>query len=173
MQEQWRPILGYEGYYEISNLGRVKSLQRTFPMKDGRRNYTVREKILVPNGKVYHVIKLTKNCDKITANIHQLVWDAFGNEPCKEGYDIDHIDTNQKNNVITNLRLLRHRDNVYRSVKKKYGDLPGANYDKSRGNWRADISSGKKKKYLGSFNTEQEAHQAYLKARKEIYGKSF
>lgn len=97
-EEIWKPIKGYEGLYEVSNLGNVKSL-----------NYrkTGKEKILTPiysNG--YLKINLYKDGFKKQHYIHKLVSYAF-QEICGKWFDnceCDHIDTNKLNNCAVNLR---------------------------------------------------------------------
>jgi hypothetical protein len=111
--EVWKPIKGYEGRYEVSNMGRVKSLNY---------NHTKREKILKPRVSVggYLTIGLTKNDKRHTQQIHRLVYDAFIGELPKykrtgKGEDIleiNHIDEDKTNNCVWNLELITHTENV-------------------------------------------------------------
>ena len=79
MKEIWKDIPSYEGFYQVSNLGRVKSLQRKCKSKSGLR--LVGEKIRKPNLKKtgYLQISLNKNGIKKHHRVHQLVAMAFLN----------------------------------------------------------------------------------------------
>lgn len=94
-QEEWRPVVGYEGSYEVSNLGRVKSLNY---------NHTGKEDMLKlsPNDKGYLQVKLYKNGEKSIRKVHQLVMMAFVGK-CPTGHEIDHYDWNPTNNRLSNL----------------------------------------------------------------------
>lgn len=81
---------------------------------------------------------------------------------------IDHIDGNTSNNKWYNLRECSNRDNQGNQSKHREGRLPGTSY-KPWGKWIAQISIEGTKLHLGSFDSEKEAHEAYLEARR-IYG---
>ncbi len=94
--EIWKDILGYEGHYQISNEGRVKSLVRWMcPVERIRKLYD--------NGRGYLVIDLTALPQKRkTYPIHRLVAIAFIPNP--SGYpQVNHKDTNKWNNNVSNL----------------------------------------------------------------------
>ena len=74
---------------------------------------------------------------------------------------IDHIDGNPYNNRIDNLRLVTHQQNQFNQTKKR-----GYCWEKRYKKWRAYIKLDGKLKHLGYFETEQDAHEAYLKAKK-------
>ena len=108
VNEIWRDIEGYEGLYQISNLGNVKSLNY---------NKTGKEKIL-KNGKDrggYLQVNLWKNGNGKNYLIHRLVAEAFlpnsDNKP-----EIDHINTNKTDNRICNLRWCTHKENSNNSL---------------------------------------------------------
>ena len=95
--EKWKEITGYEGYYSISNYGRIKSLSRNV-------GYNLKESILTINlSKVgYKTVDLYKNKKRKTFYVHRLV--AFEFCDNKNGYDcINHIDENKLNNHFSNL----------------------------------------------------------------------
>ena len=101
MNEQiWVDIVGYEGHYQISNDGQVKSL------KGGK------ERILSPtyNQAGYLKVCLCKNGTKKNHKIHRLVALAFV-PGYQEGYVVNHIDENKTNNHVSNLEWISIRDN--------------------------------------------------------------
>ena len=108
--EIWKPIKDYEGLYEISNLGRVKSL-----------NYsrTGKEQILKPqkrkNGYL-GVILCYKNTQK-QVNIHRLVAEAFIPNPENKPY-VDHINTDKLDNRACNLRWVTQKENLNNLLTK-------------------------------------------------------
>ena len=102
MQEEiWKDIKGYEGYYQISNLGRVKSLPR---LRKAKNNFISKEKILKNqnNSQGYFRIDLKVNGKKQRFFVHRLVAEHFLNKPM--GCNIvNHLDCNPHNNKIDNL----------------------------------------------------------------------
>ena len=108
--EEWRDIKGYEGLYQVSNLGRVKSLGN---------NKTRKEKILKPetiNG--YLRVCLFKERKGKHILVHRLVADAFIPNMDNKPY-IDHIDGNPNNNIINNLRWCTHNENMNNLITKQ------------------------------------------------------
>lgn len=107
MREIWKDIEGYEGLYQVSNLGRVKSLQMY-----ANGGYKKRVKILKPcnNGNGYYVVYLMKNKKRSVNYIHRLVAQAFlknfNNYKC-----INHKDENKSNNNVDNLEWCSYKYN--------------------------------------------------------------
>lgn len=102
--EIWKDIPEFEGKYQVSNFGNVRSLDRKILYKDGRtRRYT--GKILKPiaNSDGYLNIQLCDGCDVLkTIKVHRLVAEAFVPNP--DGYlEINHIDEDKTNNNALNL----------------------------------------------------------------------
>lgn len=122
--EIWKPIKGFEGLYEVSNLGRVRSLDRTIITRNGKKIF-YKGKILKPincsNG--YLKVNLVKNKKQKTVNIHRLVAETFipnpNNKPC-----VDHINTIRTDNRVENLRWATASENQYNELttirKKEY-----------------------------------------------------
>lgn len=113
LSEFWRPVNEYNGYYEVSNFGRVRSVARTI---EGRWGKTVRQGCLLmlnrANSK-YVKVALCKDGVVSQMQVHRLVLDNFvGSAP--EGFECDHIDYDITNNVLTNLRWLSRTDNQNR-----------------------------------------------------------
>lgn len=101
---------------------------------------------------------------------HRLAWlYVYGKWP-KE--NIDHVDTNRTNNAIANLReatAIENGQNRQRHQVNNATGLLGVFRLKDRKNWRAQIKVNRKQIYLGVFETAQEAHQAYLTAKRNMH----
>ena len=108
MKEIWKPVVGYEGFYEVSNMGRVKSLER----KDclGR---AVKERILkqTVTHDGYLVVGLYAGGKLKTLKVHRLVCEAF-NDNRDEKPEVNHINENKTDNRACNLEWCTRRENV-------------------------------------------------------------
>lgn len=169
-KEIFKDIPGYEGYYQVSNLGRVKSLERTlWNGKVFHKHKGIFLKQLLSSNK-YMCVNLYKFGKVKRISVHVLVSIAFLNHKQNgfNGLIVDHINNIKTDNKVENLQLITPRENLSKDRVKKYGTLTGAFYDKSRGTWRSDIRINGKLKYLGIFKTELEASKAYQKELKKI-----
>ena len=107
VDNEWRSIADYEDFYEVSNNGQVRSLDRIIEASD-KKIYNRKGKILKPyfSKRGYYVVNLPKG----QVGIHKLVAEAFINNP-EELPCVNHIDGNTKNNVITNLEWCDYSKN--------------------------------------------------------------
>lgn len=113
MQEIWKDIEGYEGLYQVSNLGRVKSLKRKTNNQFGKEERILS---LTINSVGYKVTKLSKSKMSKTINVHRLVAETFipnpNNYPC-----INHKDGDKTNNCIDNLEWCTYSHNNKEAFK--------------------------------------------------------
>ena len=120
--EIWKDVVGYSGKYQVSNLGRVKSL------KHGKwkilKNHLVIHK-RKSRDYIQHQISLSIYGKKNNYFIHRLVYEAF-NGLIPDGYQIDHINNNPQDNRLENLQLLTKSQNS----KKRFIDNPLSAYKK-------------------------------------------
>ena len=111
LEEIWKPIFGYEDRYEVSNFGKIKSL-RTKQILQGESTKDGYVRVRLWDGEHYK-----------SRMIHCLVAEAFIPLPdTNNQYEVDHIDNNVTNNVVTNLQWLTHAENLSKSA-------PPASYD--------------------------------------------
>ena len=115
MQEIWKDIKNYEGLYQISNLGKIKSLERK--VKNQKGNRTVKEIILkCSEGKSYVQVTLSKKNNYKTKLVHRLVAEAFIPNPNNLS-EVNHIDGNKHNNNVNNLEWVSRYDNMQHAKK--------------------------------------------------------
>jgi hypothetical protein len=151
-----KSIEGYEGLYEVDTEGNIYSL-----------NFSNTGKIkklkprLAPRSS-YYSVNLYKDKKVKTHYIHRLVAEAFIPNP-ENKPQVDHENKIRTDNRIENLRWLTHQQNCFNTSAK------GCYHDKRYGKWRAYICVDGKSIYLGSFDTEEEAHASYLKAKEELH----
>lgn len=168
--ENWKDVLGYEGIYQVSDLGNVKSLSRIIETNRGR-SFVSKEKIL-KYGKAYKgrlFVVLRKNNISKTFQIHKVVAVSFlGHVPCGHKEVVDHIDNNHLNNRLDNLQLITQRKNTSKDRKGYSSKYVGVDWDKNRLLWRSRIWLNGKNILLGHYEKEIEAHEIYQKKLKNI-----
>lgn len=117
MEDFWKDIEGFEGLYQISNLGRVKSLSRMKKSKHGTM-YMIKEKFLIHRKDKYGYFKLilSNNGKQFNKFSHRLVAESFipniNNKPC-----VNHIDGNKQNNSVENLEWCTNKENTQHALK--------------------------------------------------------
>jgi len=158
----WKDIKNYEGRYQVSTFGRIKSL-----------NYkrTGVKQILNPsiNGRGYFIVSFRKNGISKTFGIHQLVAIAFlGHIPNGHKLVINHKDFNKQNNYYKNLEITTNRNNTNRKHCKHSSQYTGVSWFNPSSKWRAIITISGKTKHLGLFKNEIDASNKYQKALQEL-----
>lgn len=130
MQEEWKDINGFEGYYQISNFGRVKSVERVVKKKNGiLMKVSERIRVLSQTTDDYSYVVLAKHGKNKTFLVHRLVAETFiknpNNLPCvnhkdenKQNDCVDNLEwcSYEYNNTYKNIHLRRNQDNVCRMV---------------------------------------------------------
>lgn len=111
MTERWLPVPGWEGFYEVSNHGHVRSVDRTITRSDGQQR-RFRSKVLSPgiNRHGYPMINLRRPGITVTKKVHRLVLEAFVG-PCPDGMEGCHNNGNRTDARLGNLRWDTHRNN--------------------------------------------------------------
>lgn len=130
--EIWKDIQSYDGYYQISNLGRVKSLRRL--IWNGFSNHLTKDKIrkLVVNNYGYTYVKISFNKKSIKFSVHRLVALHFIDNP-KNKLEVNHIDSIRLNNNVKNLEWVSKSENQCHSkiTKKTTSKYIGVCFNKN------------------------------------------
>ena len=118
-EELWKTIRGYEGLYEVSNQGRVRSINRTITNCRGRTQ-SFRGTILKPENVFdgYERVCLCRNGGQKHHRVATLVYEAF-NAPIPKGFEIDHINGIRTDNHLENLRAVSHLDNCHNPISRE------------------------------------------------------
>lgn len=111
IQEEWRDVVGYEGYYIVSNRGVVKSVDRVVPQGCSMRTVKSKIKSVYFNSYGYPCVSLCKDCKTRAMPIHRILAMAFIPNPDNKPY-IDHIDTDKSNFSLDNLRWVTAKENA-------------------------------------------------------------
>lgn len=157
MKEIWKDIEGYVGLYQVSNLGRVKSLV-------GKE-----ERFLRPgsNRTRYFNVVLYKERIKRSAYMHRLLAITFIPNP-ENKREVNHKNGDRGDNRLENLEWTTTRENALHghSRHNKTSKFAGVSLldRKKLKKWGAHIRARRRNINLGCFHTEEEAHQAYLDA---------
>jgi hypothetical protein len=116
MIEEWKAISGYDGIYEISSFGRVKSLSRV--VYYGKRSRITKSIIMKPSShrQGYELVSLSINNKRKTFLVSRLVAFEFISNP-RELKEVNHIDGNKENNRVDNLEWVTAKENVNHSFR--------------------------------------------------------
>lgn len=110
MTEEWRDVPGWEGYYQVSDQGRVKSVARIINRSDGTV-WPIKERVLRSTTKTgYHTVQLSRNGKPVRFYVHRLVLLAFIGD-AGPGFEVCHNDGQKDNNILSNLRWDTHSAN--------------------------------------------------------------
>lgn len=178
MEEIWKAIKGYEGRYEVSNLGRVRSFDKVLYLKNSSFMHKGRIIKLRP-GKTspYLLASLSSNGVRKVKLVHRLVAEAFiDNSELKP--EVNHKNGVKTDNRASNLEWVTSSENKQHALKmlprktltstNKSG-FSGVSLHKSTGKWQASLTHNGKRVYVGIYQSPEEAHKALLCRKEELY----
>lgn len=119
-KEIWKPVVGYEGIYEVSSFGRIKSLARTITMKVRLKEKMLKTAKIIKHGSLpYRLALLSKNDERKTVQVHRIVAQAFIPNPENKPV-VNHKDSDGANNIVGNLEWVTYRENTLHSYSKPF-----------------------------------------------------
>lgn len=132
MAEIWKDVNGYEGLYQVSNLGRVKSLEN-------RSNHKKEMIMRFAKIKGYNKVTLSKNSESKSYPVHRLVATAFIENPDNKPH-VNHIDGDKTNNNADNLEWVTDSENIRHAIKNKLINQTKG-FNNSRGQFVCQLDS--------------------------------
>lgn len=162
MEEIWKDIKGYEGAYQVSNTGKVKSLARKVKGVIGWVSERIRKPFINPFGYA-KVILRNGNTKYENRTIARLVAIAFIDNPLNLPC-VNHKDGDKSNDNDWNLEWVTQRENCTHTFLKikKTSRYTNVSWLKGRQKWRASIYFDGGVKNLGNYNSEEEAHHSVM-----------
>jgi DNA (cytosine-5)-methyltransferase 1 len=172
----WVAVVGYEGLYEVSDTGSIRSLDKVVPTGiTGSDTRTIKGKVL--SCKIdkdgYKNIQLTKNKVRKDYRVHRLVLASFTH--LDNTLEVNHKDGVKDNNKLSNLEYCttlenqQHRNNVLKK-RGKYGQKRGVNWNRDKGKWVAFIKLNNKSVFLGYSSNKEECYDLYFDAFLNEFG---
>lgn len=163
MTELWGDIAGFEGFYQVSNQGRIKSLTRRIVRSDGIE-IVIKERIRAHtlNANGYPRLNLCREGVNYGLEIHRLVAIAFVSNPNNLRH-VNHKDKNPQNNNDWNLEWVTNRENATHKFigTGKTSKYPGVSYSEGRKKWVAQCQLNGIAHNLGRYISEEQAKVAY------------
>lgn len=163
--EIWLPVVGYEGLYCVSNIGRIKSIERMSKHRHGCL-YVVEERIRKPCHKKdgYLSVDLYKDGNGKVFLVHRLVAMAFIDNPHNKSF-VNHLNKNKHDNSVPNLEWATIRENEsHKNLGVCTSKYIGVSWNARMSKWRSYITINKKQNHLGYYNDEIAAASAYINA---------
>jgi hypothetical protein len=160
--EIWKDIPGYEGLYMVSDKGRIKSYPRLYACGLINNKKAIKKSRILKFHKTnsgYLQVGLTKNRKQKQLLVHQLIYFAFSGFYSNRELQIDHINGIKTDNRLKNLQILCRRENTSKSVEKD-GKMTGAFRNGNK--WISRISVKNRIINIGNYNSQIEAHCAYI-----------
>lgn len=124
--ELWRPVVGYEGWYSVSNLGRIRRDRR------GGGSWAGRVLRATVGNHGYPFVALVKEGIERKRTVHRLVAEAFLG-PCPPGYEVNHRDSDRENPMIDNLEYVTRSENILHAYRHGSARWNGRQPDPGRG----------------------------------------
>jgi hypothetical protein len=164
--EIWKALEGFEGYYEYSNKGNVKSIERVIVNSFGYKR--VYPKCMRKSSKGvgnYFGITLRVKNKSFRFYIHRLVW-QWHNGSIPINYEVHHIDEDKENNCIRNLKIIHSRDHRMLEHNKTYSE-GGTHFNTKRKLWISQIRFKGRNIRLGAFKDPKIAREKYMEIREK------
>lgn len=183
--EIWKPVVGYDGLYEVSNTGRVRSLTHTYTNSRGQQRIIFGKELSYDEKTTkfdtknkYQRVTLTFNGVSKHKSVHRLVAEAFIPNNSSDRNQINHIDGNKTNNHVDNLEWCTNKENIAHSVKSGFlrpNPPKGENATFSKLSNR-DVCEMRRAYDSGMFTSSELADQydvTECTARNAIFGNSY
>lgn len=165
--EEWKDVVGYEGYYQVSNMGRVKSLKRVTNNQFCKQDYFLKQ---TKTNAGYLKVILIRNSKRTNKNIHRLVAETFIDNsnklPC-----VNHKNGNKQDNRVENLEWVNFKQNIEHAIRNELKKSRGIKmYNPSTKETVSFIIRKDINKYLNRKVSQDLITRCCNKKRKTAYG---
>ena len=152
MNEIWKPIKNFGEYYQVSNLGNIRSVERTMFSKNGvKRRFKSKQLKTALNEHGYIVVVIRVNNVHHNLKLHRLVAECFIPNP-ENKLTVNHIDGNKQNNNVLNLEWSTHSENISHAYKHKLNT--------KENQYKAVLQYDKSGNFIQRYNSISEAKKA-------------
>lgn len=170
MREEWRDVPNYEGLYQVSNLGRLKSLDRMVKTVGGgmqpKKGMVLK---LRKNRGGYLFYLFSKDGNRSSKTIHRIVMEVF---TMKSDLQVNHIDGDKLNNCLYNLEYCTCEENmIHRETTLKGKSKYGVTFHKRDQIWESTIIYKGESYYLGRSNNKESLYKIFHEKYFELRGK--
>lgn len=169
--EIWKPIPSYEGIYEVSDFGNIKSLDRIVKQSNCTRNLKGLILSFTEDSFGYKTVGLTRYGKTKRIRVHRLVYESFVST-IKDKLVVDHINGDVRDNRLSNLQVITHRENITKGKYKntlKYKKESNVFYRSDRDRWVVRFSINGKFKSFGSFKKKEQAISKAIEVKNKLY----
>lgn len=161
--EIWKDIKGFEGYYQVSNYGNIKSLTRFDGIRE-RQGQEIKQSLKY-NG--YLQVGLRKNSERKFCSVHRLVAIHFLDNP-ENKLQVNHIDCNKQNNNINNLEWTTSKENLYHAkINGLRNNMPKGEKHPNFGKYGEHSKSAKKVVRYNRDTGEAKLYNAKILAKED------
>ncbi len=167
--EIWKDIKGYEGSYQVSSLGDIKSLKRIILKRDGAR-HPFKERILKQSKTLngYYQVSLRNTGKLNTQKIHRIVMATFEGE---SDLQVNHINGDKSDNRFVNLEYVKHLENMnHRYTILRRQKRYGVTLNKRTNKWESRIKNNNKITHIGTYKNKDKAYEAFYNAYVNTHG---
>lgn len=168
-KEVWKDIPEYEGNYQVSDLGRIKSLSRKIKRRSG---FMLSKELILKttiNSNGYEYLALCLNGKVKRFKVHQVVAISFlGHTSNGQLLVVNHKNLNKLDNRLENLEIVTQRENSNQKHLKSKSEYVGVSFVSASEKWKSTIRIKEKQIHLGFFLTEIEASERYQQALKDL-----
>lgn len=164
--EIWKDLPEFEGIYQMSSMGRIKTLDRYITLRSNSKNFRKGKILKLSKNRLGYLFTTLFNgkIRKKNAYIHRLMAKTFLLD-YKEELHVNHLNLIKTDNRVSNLQMCTHRENLTHWRKQK-NEFTGASLFRDKKQWASCIRIKNKTHHLGLFATKELAHLEYKKALK-------
>lgn len=170
MEEIWKDIPNYEGYYQASNLGNIRTCERIITYSNGKIN-KYKSKSRKPSLSEYRMIALSKNGNVKMYKLSRIIANLFVKGQSGIRNVVNHKDGNKHNDISDNLEWCTNSENIIHAFEnnlhKFKNKIRGVFFDENRNKWTVYLYRNNKNIFVGRFLLESDAINAYNKKLNE------